>query len=83
MVFENTGDTFSGYYEACHWCSTHGYSYGSMDAGGRKNPIAIVKGQYDLSQKWHNLSAVEKKYIDGVMESNNWRNGSVKILIFE
>lgn len=83
MEFQNDGNDFSGYYESVDWCHAHGYNNGSMDAGARGNPIAIQKGEYTLPWKWHNFEPSDKKLIDGVIISDNWRNGSVKVLIFE
>lgn len=44
-------------------------------------PIALVKGCYNLPQKWKNFSVLDKKDIDGVM-IGDFRNGVVKIYFF-
>lgn len=78
-TFKEKG-TFQSLYAAEGWCSKNGYSYGSLD--GHSNPIAIRKGKYDLPQKWHNFSESEKKSVGGIIDSNDWREGEVKIYIF-
>lgn len=85
MSFKKPG-TFGGYYAACGWLSAHGYSYGSTSnnrSTGAKEPVAICKGEYNLPQKWHNLSKEEKQSVIGVMDSNDYREGEVKIYFFK
>lgn len=72
--------TFQSYYAACKWCSDNGYSYGSTDIG---KYVALLRGEYDLPQKWKNMSAVERNSVDGVMASHDFREGSVTIYIFK
>ena len=72
-------------YAAQGWCSAHGYSYGSSSKNRKtfaNEPTAIMKGEYNLPQKWYNLSKEEKQSVDGVMVSNDWREGTVTIYIF-
>lgn len=82
-TFENEGQTFGGYYAACQFVSGIGYKFGSMDAGGRGNPIALMKGEYTLPEKWHNFTKEDKQRIDGIMTSTSWRQGEVKIILFD
>jgi len=76
------GQTFGGYYAALEWLGKNGYSDGSMDAGGRHNPIALVKGPYNLPQKWHNFTKEDKQKCDGVMIAYDWREGDVRVILF-
>lgn len=71
--------TFESYYAACKWCSDNGYSDGSTDTGVH---VALRKGEYDLPQKWKNMSEADKGSVDGVMASRDFREGSVTIYIF-
>lgn len=72
--------TFESYYAACGWCHENGYSDGSMC--GDSVPIALVKGQYNLPQKWKNMVQNQKNAADGLMVSNDFREGSVTVYIF-
>lgn len=77
--------TFQAMWEAECWLKQRGYSYGSTckdRAGFGDMPVAIVKGAYDLPQKWKNFTKYDIDQVDGVMLSDDFRNGSVKILLF-
>lgn len=63
------------------WLKSQGYSSGSTTHGYQ--PVAIMKGEYLLPQKWHNFTREDKAMIDGVMISTDWREGEVKIILFE
>lgn len=76
------GQAFGAYYAACKWVAENGYSYGSMDAGPRHNPIALVKGKYNLQEKWHNFTKEDKSKCDGVMLAYDWREGDVRVILF-
>jgi hypothetical protein len=76
------GQTFGAYHAACKWASDNGYSDGSMDAGPKHNPIALVKGEYNLPQKWHNFTKEDKQKCDGVMIAYDWREGDVRVILF-
>lgn len=71
--------TFESLYAAQRWCTENGYSYGSLS---RDQPVAIQKGDYDLPQKWPNMSAEGRKHADGVMVSTDFREGPVTIYVF-
>jgi hypothetical protein len=81
-TFKEAG-TFESYYAAQHWAEEKGYVYGSM-CGDK--PIALRKGEsfddYDLPEKWKNMSSAEKKSVDGVIISNDFREGTVHVLLF-
>lgn len=78
IIFSVPG-TFQSHYAACGWCGENGYSYGSTDIG---RYVAVRKGEYDLPQKWKNMTAAERNSVDGVMASHDRREGSVTIYIF-
>jgi hypothetical protein len=78
--FMISNEDFGNLYSACQFLIDNEYSYGSMS---RQLPIPIQLGSdYKLHQKWYNLSEGEKKNVDGVILSDDFRNGTVKILIF-
>ena len=81
IFYYTDGFPFSAFYAAEEWIGKNGYSSGSMD--GRGEPIAIRKGVYDLPQKWHNINKEWKQRADGVIISSNWREGEVKVILFE
>jgi hypothetical protein len=72
--------TFQSMHVAEKWLSKNGYSSGSTCIN---SPVAIRKGEYDLPQKWHNLSALGKKSVDGIMTSSDWREGVVVVTIYK
>lgn len=80
ITFNEKG-TFESVYAAQGWLITSGYNYGSMD--GRFNPIAFQKGEYTLPEKWHNFTAKQKTQVDGIITSNDWREGEVKVIIYK
>ncbi len=75
--FEVKG-TFQSLYTAQGWCTENGYSYGSLCGN---SPVALWKGDCDIA-KWKNLSQQDKKEMDGVMLSNDFREGKVIIKIY-
>ena len=80
LTFKEKG-TFQSLYAAKRWLTENGYESGSLDAC---NPVAIQKGEYVLPQKWHNLGPIIKSaIIDGIMTSNDWREGEVKVIIYK
>ncbi len=79
--FESIGCIdFSNLYQAGRWLSSKDYSYGSISLG---MPIAIMSGKYELHEKWYNLTEEQKMNVNGVMISDDFRNGIVKIIIFK
>lgn len=75
----------SGSHNALYRAQAHlklqGFSYGSPD---EDNPIAFVKGEYGLPEKWHNLMGFDKQRIDGVILTFGFRNQqSVKLVFFK
>ena len=74
MTFDQTGD-FVAVGAARAWLREQGYSYGSicMDM-----PIGILKGNWTIA-KWRNLTAKERKQLDGQLVSKDFRNGPVVV----
>lgn len=79
IAFNKPG-TFKSYWAAEGWLKENGYSCGSM---AHPNPTAICKGEYDLPEKWHNLTLKQKKNIAGLIISKDFREGEVTIILFE
>ena len=78
--FTISNEDFGNFFGACQYLFDNEYSHGSMSLG---MPIPIKIGSYyNIPQKWYNLSEGQKKNVDGVMLSDDFRNGTVKILIF-
>ena len=80
LTFKEEG-TFQSYYAAEGYLAHIGYSCGSLD--GSFNPVAIQKGEYTLPEKWHNFKAKDKNVIAGIMTSNDWREGEVKVTLYK
>jgi hypothetical protein len=76
--FEESG-TFNSYYKALKWLSDNGYKYGSTSIG---NPMPVMKDKYEIHQKWYNLTEGQRKNVDGVVISDDWREGEVKVILF-
>lgn len=74
------GKTFGALYDAEKWLKRNGYSYGSLC---REMPVAIQNGEYDLPQKWKNFKKEDKQKADGVMIAGDWREGAVRVILFE
>ena len=75
--------TFESLYAAQSWARSKGYVYGSLCCDA---PVALRKGQsfseYDLPEKWKNMSDDDIKSIDGVIKSRDFRDGSVTVMLF-
>lgn len=81
IVIKSTGETFGAYYEACKLLKSEGYTTGSMC---RDEPIGFANAkQYDYIAKWRNISPAERKLVDGIMTSEDWREGDVKITYYD
>jgi len=68
---------FSALGDATEWVRSRGYSLGIMCGN---EPIAFKKGYWNI-QKWRNLSADDRFNIDGVVTSDDFRDGDVTIKI--
>lgn len=71
--------TFKSYYLASGWCREKGYGIGSMCGD---MPIGITKGEYNLTEKWRKMKSKERKILNGVMVSNDFREAQVEVYIF-
>ena len=74
MTFDQTAD-FAAVNAARNWLQEQGYSYGSMCMD---MPIGILKGSWVIA-KWKNLTAKERKQLDGQLVSRDFRNGPVVV----
>ena len=73
--------TFSSVYEAEKRLRELGYKIGSMSGS---EPIGFADAdQYNYISKWYNMTSEEHNLLDGVMISNDWREGSVDIIWFK
>ena len=80
VIIKNNGSTFSAHYEAEQLLKSEGFVVGSMC---RDEPIGFADAkQYNYVAKWYNLSANDKKLLSGIMTSNDWREGDVKITYY-
>lgn len=79
LTFKEEG-TFRSFSASGRWLHLNGYEYGSMDSS---NPIAIQLGHYSLPEKWHNFKPEHKAQVDGIMTSNDWREGEVKVTLYK
>lgn len=77
LWFEPAG-TFGAINDARQWLKNEGYEIGSMQGDA---PIGFAKGVSYIA-KWRNISPNEWKYLDGVLISEDFREGGVKILFF-
>jgi hypothetical protein len=73
------GGTFEAMYAAQAYLTENGYEYGSTC---RHEPVAVMKGDYDLPQKWKNFTAKEKKSVHGTM-TGDMREGPVTITFYD
>ena len=77
-AFYNKDESFSASYAAEQKAKRLGYSVGSMQ---RDDPRAIAKGDLYIA-KWWNIGVEEADRIDGVLVSEDMRDGDVYIVIF-
>ena len=72
--------TFDAVHKAEAYLRELGYTIGSME---RSNPIGFADDrQIQYVSKWNNMTSAEHKTLDGVLESRDFREGSVTILFF-
>lgn len=73
--------TFASVQEAEERLRKMGYMIGSMCGD---EPIGFAcKEKYDYIAKWRNIAPDDRKKVEGVMISTDWREGSVDIIWFE
>ena len=78
IVFEACG-TFKAIHKAEDRLAREGYTTGSMCGN---EPIGFAKGT-DYIAKWRNIDRSEYPKLDGVIVSDDFREGSVKIVYFD
>ena len=78
-VYFKPSGTFSAITNARTWLKDQDYVIGSMC--GNDEPIGFSKS-VEYVAKWMNISPIEWKKLDGVMISDDFREGGVKILFF-
>ena len=72
--------TFMSFYKAEELLREQGMTVGSMCGG---EPIGFAsKDKYEYIAKWRNIDPSERNKVEGVMVSNDWREGSVDIIYF-
>lgn len=76
--FNNKG-SFRAYRAAQAYVQDKGYSDGSM---ARNMPIGLMKGSFSVA-KWYNLSELNIRELDGVIVSNDFREGKVEVILFK
>lgn len=70
--------TFQAFYSACDRLKELGYEVGSMC---RNEPIGFADNNvYDYVAKWYNIDIEDRTKLDGVMLSEDFREGSVDVL---
>ncbi len=74
----NEKGTFESLNKARCWLNENNYSDGSL-CGDK--PVGLLKGDFFIA-KWKNLTTEEIKELDGVMISNDFREGEVFLLFF-
>ncbi len=73
--------TFSSFYMAERKLKIMGYITGSMCGS---EPIGFADSEeYNYIAKWRNIGIEERNKLDGVMISDNWRDGIVQIIWFK
>lgn len=77
ILIDKGEEDFKSYYAAIHWLKENGFDHGSTCA---TLPMAITKREYDLPQKWKNMTPQQKRSVDGVMYAD--RNGKAMIYLF-
>jgi len=78
ITFNGDGTTFSAITEARKYLEGQGYSVGRMCANA---PIGFKEGNWDI-QKWYNLDVDDKKLLDGIITSKDFREGTVTVEIY-
>lgn len=78
-TFDRTERDFGAVTQAEDYLEAAGYSIGSMQSD---NPRALVKGKLRIA-KWWNIDREEYHRIDGLMLSDDYRTGSVLVVLFK
>ena len=78
-VFQKSERDFGAVTEAENYVESLGMSIGSMQSD---NPRALAKGKLNIA-KWWNIDKDDYQRIDGLMLSDDYRNGSVVVVTFK
>lgn len=78
-TFKHAGESFSACNEAEKYLRSHGFSIGSMCMD---EPRGLKKGANVWIHKWRNLSIQDKDSLDGVMTSDDFRDGDITIHLY-
>ena len=76
ITFE-PGSDFEAYYAAEEEAKALGYDVGSMEG---RDPIALAAAPCSIS-KWSGLRAAEKKLVDGLLLSDDFRSERVYLVV--
>lgn len=76
-LFKNSGQDFSAYYAALDFCRVHDISTGTMY---HDKPVGLRKGEQYSIAKWNVLSSKERRELDGILVSRDFRKGHVSML---
>jgi hypothetical protein len=77
LIFAGLG-TFDAYNAACSYLNDNGFNYGSTCV---MQPMGFMKREWDIPWKWKNMTASQKKSVDGVM-IGDMRSGPVELIFF-
>lgn len=81
MKFEADGDDFDAITAAENYLKELGYTIGSMQ---RDAPIAFAKAdKIRYISKWHNIGEEDYPRIEGIIVSDDMRNGDVELIFFD
>lgn len=80
LITFNAGETFEAISQARNFAKEMGLNCGSMQ---RDEPIALGDAKkYDYISKWRNLETQDFPNMAGVILSDDMRNGSVAVALF-
>lgn len=73
-TFQTDGEAFTAFAEAKSWLKEKEFSIGTMCLD---EPIGLKKGLGIRIEKWKNLTQEHKAMLDGVMTSDDFRDGDI------
>jgi len=81
MTFKSNGRSFSSFYEAEQMAKDLMFTCGSMCGD---EPIGLAKdSECSYIAKWRNIPSEHRTLVDGLILSNDFRNGDVELIIFK
>jgi len=79
--FPSRATSFSALNDASNYVKTLNFTQGSLC---ESEPVGLAKkDEYDSIAKWRNISKEDRDKLNGVLLSNDFRNGAVCAVIFE